>query len=61
MQPERADEKAATHQKLSPNEIKTIRTLLKTSDMPVAEIAARFGISRSTLYHTILPPMDRQR
>jgi DNA invertase Pin-like site-specific DNA recombinase len=42
--------------KLSPKEVKTIRALLKTADMPVAEIAARFGIARSTLYRTILRP-----
>jgi hypothetical protein len=28
----------------------------KTADIPVAEIAARFGIARSTLYRTILRP-----
>jgi DNA invertase Pin-like site-specific DNA recombinase len=43
--------------KLSPKEIRTIRALLKTADMPVAEIAARFGIARSTLYRTILRPV----
>ena len=42
--------------KLSPKEIKTIRALLKTADIAVAEIAARFGIARSTLYRTILKP-----
>jgi DNA invertase Pin-like site-specific DNA recombinase len=36
--------------KLSPKEIKTIRALLKTADISVAEIAARFGVARSTLY-----------
>ena len=40
--------------KLSPREVKTIRALLKTADMPVTQIAARFGIARSTLYRTIL-------
>ena len=39
--------------KLSPKEIKTIRALLKTADISVAEIASRFGIARSTLYRTI--------
>ncbi len=39
-----------------PKEIKTIRALLKSADIPVAEIAARFGIARSTLYRTILKP-----
>jgi hypothetical protein len=33
-----------------PPRIKTIRALLKTADIPVAEIAARFGIAWSTLY-----------
>jgi DNA invertase Pin-like site-specific DNA recombinase len=42
--------------KLSPKEIKTIRALLKTADIPVAEIAQRFGIARSTLYRTVLKP-----
>jgi DNA invertase Pin-like site-specific DNA recombinase len=31
--------------KLSAKEIKTIRALLKTADIPVAEIAARFGVA----------------
>ena len=42
--------------KLSAKEIKTIRALLKTADIPVAEIAARFGIARSTLYRAVLNP-----
>ncbi len=42
--------------KLSPKEIKTIRALLKTADIPVAEIAQRFGIARSTLYRTVRKP-----
>lgn len=40
--------------KLSVKEIRTIRGLLKNADMPVAEIAARFGIARSTLYRSVL-------
>ena len=42
--------------KLSPKEIKTIRALLKSADIPVSEIAARFHIARSTLYRAILKP-----
>ena len=44
--------------KLSAKEIKTVRALLKTADIPVSEIAARFGIARSTLYRTVLKPTD---
>ncbi|WP_157467752.1 helix-turn-helix domain-containing protein [Edaphobacter aggregans] len=36
--------------------MKTIRALLKTAAVPVAEIAARFGIARSTLYRAVLKP-----
>jgi hypothetical protein len=43
--------------KLSPKEIKTIRALLKTADIPVAEIAQPFGIARSTLYRNVLRPV----
>ena len=43
--------------KLSAKEVKTIRALLKTADIPVAEIAARFGVARSTLYRAILNPV----
>ncbi|HEV2041646.1 MAG TPA: helix-turn-helix domain-containing protein, partial [Casimicrobiaceae bacterium] len=42
--------------KLSAKEIKTIRALLKTADISVAEIAARFGVARSTLYRAVLNP-----
>jgi DNA invertase Pin-like site-specific DNA recombinase len=40
--------------KLSAKDIKTIRALLRTADIPVGEIAARFGIARSTLYRSVL-------
>lgn len=43
--------------KLTPKEIKTIRALLKSAEIPVAEIAARFHIARSTLYRVILKPV----
>jgi DNA invertase Pin-like site-specific DNA recombinase len=41
--------------KLSAKEIKTIRALLKSADIPVSEIAARFHIARSTLYRVLKP------
>ena len=41
--------------KLSPKEIKTIRALLRSADIPVSEIAARFHIARSTLYRALKP------
>jgi len=44
------------HAKLSSKEIKTIRAGLKTADIPVAKIAARFGVAGSTLYRTLEPP-----
>src|SRR5258706_12785066 len=40
--------------KLKPKEVKTIRALLKTNEISVQEIAARFGVSRSTLYRNKL-------
>jgi DNA invertase Pin-like site-specific DNA recombinase len=40
--------------KLSAKEINTIRTMLKDTKIPVSEVAARFGIARSTLYRTML-------
>jgi DNA invertase Pin-like site-specific DNA recombinase len=43
--------------KLLPKEIKTIHALLKTADIPVAEVARRFGIARSTLYRTLRKPV----
>ena len=39
--------------KLSTKEIKTIRALLKTAEIPVSEIASRFQVARSTLYRAV--------
>jgi DNA invertase Pin-like site-specific DNA recombinase len=36
--------------KLSPKELKTIRTLLRSNEVPVQVIAAQFGVNRSTPY-----------
>jgi DNA invertase Pin-like site-specific DNA recombinase len=35
--------------KLSPKELKTIRTLLRSNEVPVQDIAAQFKVNRSTL------------
>ncbi|MGA8482184.1 MAG: recombinase family protein [Chthoniobacterales bacterium] len=40
--------------KLSAKEIKTISALLKTADISVSEIAARFSVARSTLYRNVV-------
>ena len=39
--------------KLSPKELKTIRTLLRSNDVPVQDIVAQFGVNRSTLYRNM--------
>jgi DNA invertase Pin-like site-specific DNA recombinase len=46
--------KGGRPRKLQPKEVKTIRALLKTNEISVQEIAARFGVSRSTLYRNKL-------
>jgi DNA invertase Pin-like site-specific DNA recombinase len=42
--------KGGRPRKLSAKDLKTIRALLKTAEVSVQELAARFGVSRSTLY-----------
>jgi DNA invertase Pin-like site-specific DNA recombinase len=39
--------------KLSSKELKTIRTLLRSNEVPVQDIAAQFGVNRSTLYRNM--------
>jgi DNA invertase Pin-like site-specific DNA recombinase len=39
--------------KLSPKELKTIRTLLRSNEVPVQDIATQFKVNRSTLYRNM--------
>jgi DNA invertase Pin-like site-specific DNA recombinase len=39
--------------KLSPKELKKIRTLLRSNEVPVQDIAAQFKVNRSTLYRNM--------
>src|SRR6266403_5824897 len=39
--------------KLNPKELKTIRTLLRSNEVPVQDIAAQFKVNRSTLYRNV--------
>ncbi len=39
--------------KLSAKELKTIRTLLRSNEVPVLDIAAQFKVNRSTLYRNV--------
>lgn len=39
--------------KLNPKELKTIRTLLRSNEVPVQDIAAQFKVNRSTLYRNL--------
>jgi DNA invertase Pin-like site-specific DNA recombinase len=39
--------------KLSPKELKAIRTLLRSNEVPVQDIAAQFKVNRSTLYRNM--------
>jgi DNA invertase Pin-like site-specific DNA recombinase len=36
--------------KLSPKDLKTVRAMLKSGDIPVSTVAAQFRVARSTLY-----------
>jgi len=40
--------------KLSTKNLRTIESLLKSGDIPIATIAEQFGISRSTIYRTTI-------
>ena len=41
--------KGGRPKKLTPKELKTIRTLLRSNEVSVQDIAAQFGVNRSTL------------
>jgi DNA invertase Pin-like site-specific DNA recombinase len=41
--------------KLNPKELKTIRTLLHSNEVPVQKIAAQFGVNSSRLYRMTAP------
>jgi DNA invertase Pin-like site-specific DNA recombinase len=45
--------KGGRPKKLSQKELKTIRALLRSNEVPVKDIAAQFGVNRSTLYRNI--------
>jgi hypothetical protein len=41
--------------KLSSRDLKTVRTLVRSGEVPIATIAEQFGISRSTIYRNLGP------
>jgi DNA invertase Pin-like site-specific DNA recombinase len=45
--------------KLSPKELKSIRALLRSNEVPVQDIAAQFKLNRSTLYRNVIATTDR--
>jgi len=45
--------KGGRPKKLSAKELKTIRTLLHSNEVPVQDVAAQFGVNRSTLYQNV--------
>ena len=45
--------KGGRPKKLSQKELKTIRALLRSNEVPVKDIAAQFGVNRSTLYRNM--------
>ncbi len=45
--------KGGRPKKLSQKELKTIHALLRSNEVPVKDIAAQFGVNRSTLYRNM--------
>jgi len=54
--------KGGRPRKLSPKDLKTVRAMLKSGDIPVSTIAEQFGVARSTLYrNTGVIPASRSQ
>jgi DNA invertase Pin-like site-specific DNA recombinase len=45
--------KGGRPRKLSSRDLKTVRTLVRSGEVPIATIAEQFGISRSTIYRNL--------
>jgi DNA invertase Pin-like site-specific DNA recombinase len=46
--------KGGRPRKLTPKELKTVRALLRSGDVPVSTIAEQFRVARSTLYRNVV-------
>jgi transcriptional regulator of acetoin/glycerol metabolism len=46
--------KGGRPKKLGQKELKTIRALLRSNEVPVKDIATQFGVNRSTLYRNMM-------
>lgn len=49
--------KGGRPKKLTAKDLRTIKSLLKSGDVPIATIAEQFGISRSTIYRNVGHPV----
>ena len=45
--------KGGRPRKLSPKDLKTVRAMLKSGDVPVSTVAEKFQVARSTLYRNV--------
>jgi DNA invertase Pin-like site-specific DNA recombinase len=45
--------KGGRPRKLSSRDLKTVRTLVRSGEVPITTIAEQFGISRSTIYRNL--------
>ena|ERR1022692_3390307 len=46
--------KGGRPRKLTPKDLKTVRALLRSGDVPVSTIAEQFRVARSTLYRNVV-------